>query len=48
MAEGKNEAAVSLGNLAGKKNRKRGKAFFSEIGKKGASLRWKKGKKKAP
>ena len=46
MAKRKNPAAVKLGALGGKaRARKASKKRLSEIGRKGAAARWKKGKK---
>lgn len=47
MSKRKNQAAVTLGALGGKaRGRKASKKRLSEIGRKGAAVRWKKGKKR--
>jgi len=45
MTKPKNEAAVALGKRAAKTNKKKGSAYFSALGKRGAASRWKKNKK---
>jgi hypothetical protein len=47
MSKRKNPAAVTLGRLGGKaRARKASKQVLSKIGRKGAAVRWKKGKKR--
>lgn len=36
----KNEAAAAMGRKGGRKNKRKGKRYFSDIGKKGAAARW--------
>ena len=46
MTKTKNEGAVAMGKLAARINKKKGSAYFSALGKRGAASRWKKGKKR--
>lgn len=46
MSKTKNEAAVAMGKRAARVNKKKGSAYFRELGKRGAASRWKKNGKR--